>query len=114
MLLVVTVPAQLQLHATLVSFPSTEWHRLLFEANLIHGCTPSVPCLYSCTVIAEVLSLNTAAGQKRKRAEDQAAAAVGLKRSNMTTTPEGQADPPDGVPQAAVRHTAAASDVGLP
>ena len=61
-----------------------------------------------------VSCLHSAAGQKRKRAEDQAAAAVGLKRSNVTPTSEGQADPPDGVPQASAQQTAAASDVSLP
>lgn len=55
--------------------------------------------------------MHSAAGQKRKRAEDQAAAAAGLKRSNLTPTSEGQAD---GAPQAAARQTAAASDVSFP
>ena len=53
----------------------------------------------------------TAAGQKRKRAEDQAAAAVGLKRPSLTPPPDGQAGPPDPTPAAAMPRAAVASDV---
>lgn len=43
--------------------------------------------------------MHVCSGQKRKRAEDQAAAAVGIKKPNTTPLPEGSQDPLSSVSQ---------------